>query len=433
MRFYTRIAQTYGGIARIPLGRNHVYLVSEPGLLHELLITNRNSYMKNIRYRQAQELIGLGLLLGEGEVWKRQRRISNRAFTPAYVYEQVPWMAEVTESFLGELGCHADTGRAIDVQPVFTRLAQLLVGEMILGPHFREIANSFCEAVNAVKNCWPTPPRGLLGMLRPPPLIKLARFRRELSRLDALTYEFLRSRRQYDFKDTGIVTTLMQPSPGEDEPFSDEELRDQIMTLFFAGHETSASALSWIHYLLSSDPEVRDQLQAEVREVTRGRTPTARDLKELSYVEQVLNESLRLCSPIHSISRVAIEDNSIDGYTIPKGATVVVSLFATHRLPEYWPDPERFDPARFDPDASAGRTSCAFIPFASGLRNCIGGSMAGIELKLIVAQLAQRYRLELAPGHRVEFQAGTTMYPRYGMKMTLHSAQSQREAFEPSG
>jgi cytochrome P450 len=201
--------------------------------------------------------------------------------------------------------------------------------------------------------------------------------------------------------------------------YGDRCLRDQILTVFFAGHETSATSLSWIHYLLSQHPDVRAKLRGEVDRVLGKRLPTMHDLDELRYTEQVINETLRLYSPIHSISRVALEDDTLGGYTVPAGATIYVSLYATHRLPELWPNPERFDPERFTPDKIAERPRFAFIPFAAGHRNCIGGSAAIVELKLAVACLAQRYELNLAPGQRVEGAAGTTMYPRYGMSMRV--------------
>jgi cytochrome P450 len=166
---------------------------------------------------------------------------------------------------------------------------------------------------------------------------------------------------------------------------------------------------------------VRRKLRAEVDRIVGKRLPTMQDLDELRFVEQVVHESLRLYSPIHSISRVALADDTLGGYLIPAGANIYVSLYATHRLANIWPNPDRFDPERFTPEEEGKRPRFAFIPFAAGHRNCVGGSVAIIELKLAVAQLAQRYELDLAPGQRVEAAAGTTMYPRYGMNMLVRA------------
>ena len=235
-------------------------------------------------------------------------------------------------------------------------------------------------------------------------------------------YAYLDEQRLTGFAQTGLVTLLVRASREKGAELDQRSLRDQLLTLFFAGHETTATSLSWIHYLLSQHPDVRAKVKAEVDRVLGKRLPAMRDLDELHYTEQVVNETLRLYSPIHSISRVALEDDMLGGYSIPAGATIYVSLYATHRLAQHWPNPERFDPDRFTPEEIDRRRRFTFIPFAAGHRNCIGGTAAMVELKLAVACLAQRYELDLAPGQRVEEAAGTTMYPRYGMSMLLRAA-----------
>ena len=237
--------------------------------------------------------------------------------------------------------------------------------------------------------------------------------------IDTCLYQYLAAQQLTDFADSGLVSMLVRSSREQGAECDHRSLRDQILTLFFAGHETSATSLSWLHYLLSQHPNVRAKVRAEVDRVIGKRLPTMADLDELHYTEQVVNETLRLYSPIHSISRVALEDDTLGGYRIPAGATIYVSLYATHRLPSHWPDPDRFDPDRFAPEQNERRQRFAFIPFAAGHRNCIGGTAAIVELKLAVACLAQRYELDLAPGQRVECAAGTTMYPRYGMNMLV--------------
>jgi cytochrome P450 len=217
------------------------------------------------------------------------------------------------------------------------------------------------------------------------------------------------------------VKLLVDGSRQQGDEFDDRSLRDQLLTVFFAGHETSATSLSWIHYLLDRHPDARAKLRAEVERVLGGRVPTSADLDALPYTEQVINETLRLYSPIHSISRVALADDVLGGYDIPAGATIYVSLYATHRLKALWPEPDRFDPERFTPGNIEGRPRFAFIPFAAGHRNCVGASVAVVELKLAVAMIAQRYELSLAPGQRVEGAAGTTMHPRYGMNMLIRA------------
>jgi len=422
MEFWSGIANRYGGIARVRLMKGHVaYLVSDPTLLYELLVTNRNKYRKNIRYRAAAELFGYGLLLNEGEAWKRQRLMSQPAFKADYIAAQVPWMAERTATFLEAWQSVASAHTIRDVDKDFLDLSQLLAGFYLMGPGFEPIAERFCRAAIEVKDRWPRPPRNIWQLLRrrgdgwSPELAAAARD------VDACVYEYLAAARSRGFADAGLIKMLVEGSRAQGDEFNDQSLRDQLLTVFFAGHETSATSLAWIYYLLDRNPQARQKLRAEVDRVLGTRLPTMADIDQLFYTEQVINEALRLYSPIHSLSRVALEDDTIGGYHIPAGATIYVSLYATHRLASLWPDPNRFDPERFTPENVERRPRFAFIPFAAGHRNCVGASTAVVELKMIVAMIAQRYELSLAPGHRVEGRAGTTMSPRYGMKMRIRA------------
>ncbi len=422
MSFMTRVATRYGKIARIPLRGKYLYLVSDPELLRELLVTHRQKYMKNIRYHHVRALLGEGLLLSEAEEWRRQRLMVQPVFKAEPLNAQVGWMAHDIRSFL-----ESWRGRSsFDVEPEFIRLAQWLSGRFIMGAAFEKIADRFCNAATAVKKSWPTPPRGLWDVLKPRPKNAHKGFEEALAELDASFFACLEEHRATDFAGCAILSLLVQASRAEGKPLTDRELRDQVFTLFFAGYETSATAMCWIHYFLSRHKNVRARLLQEVRATLGDRLPIAEDVEKLEYTKRVVQESLRLYSPIHSISRVALEDNTVGGYRIPAGATVCVSLYATHRLPEHWPDPERFDPERFTAEQCAARHRFAYIPFAAGHRNCIGGRQAMVELTLLVAQLAQRYTLDLVPRQRIMPAPGTTMYPRYGMRMTLHPAAARQ-------
>jgi len=422
MAFLAKVAQEYGGIARVSIRGNHFYLVSDPEMLREIFITHRQKYRKNIRYHHVQALVGQGLLLSEGDDWRYQRQITQPAFHPGYISAQVGWMSDVTGRFLDRWETVADSGAAIDVDPEFTRLAQLLGGYYSLGPGFAGIAERFCDTAVAVKKHWPVAPRSVLGLFRPGSKARLKGFHENLAALDDYLFGYLSEHRKSDFENCGILSFLAKAGHRDGRPFTDRELRDQLFTLFFAGHETSATALCWIHYFLARHPDVRQRFQREIDSVLGGRVPTPEDLDKLEYTEQVVQESLRVYSPIHAISRVAIVDNTVGGYLVPAGTSIYISLYATHRLPQYWPDPERFDPERFTHEQCEARSKFAYIPFAAGHRNCIGGVQAIVELKMILAQIAQRYVLDLVPGQRIEPAPGTTMYPRYGIKMTLRRA-----------
>jgi cytochrome P450 len=219
-----------------------------------------------------------------------------------------------------------------------------------------------------VKNEWPRPPRSIPQLLRRRGDGWTDGLAAAVRDIDACVSEYLTAERRRDFAGAGLVKMLVDGSRAQNDEFDDRSLRDQLLTVFFAGHETTATSLSWVHYLLDRNPDARRKLRAEVETVLGGRAPTNDDLPRLVYTEQVINESLRLYSPIHSLSRVALEDDTIGGYHIPAGATIYVSLYATHRLPTLWPDPDRFDPERFTPDEIERRPRFAFIPFAAGIQ-----------------------------------------------------------------
>jgi cytochrome P450 len=421
MEAVTAVAREYGGMARVPIRGKYLYLCSDPEMLKELLITHRTKYMKNIRYRHIQALVGQGLLLSEAAEWRRQRVITQPAFKPDTLDAQVGWMGEHTERFLDRWQAQADRGATFDVEPDFNRLAQLLSGRFLLGEPFAEIADEFCDIAADVKRHWPAQPRNIIAAFMKPDPKKIALFDAAIDRLDNCLLGFVRKHRATDYEGCGVLTRIVRTSREEGNLFDDKSLRDQLSTMFFAGHETSATGLCWIHWAISNHPAVRARLDAEVATLN-GRIPNAEDIHNLQYTQQVIEESLRLHSPIHAISRVAMEDNTVGGFFIPKGQTVVISMYAIHRQDRLYPDAEKFDPERFTPEAVAARHRFAYLPFAAGHRNCIGAAQAMIELKLIVARIAQRYVLTLDPTQKVETAPGTTMFPRYGMRMKITNA-----------
>ncbi|HEV7609967.1 MAG TPA: cytochrome P450 [Steroidobacteraceae bacterium] len=426
MEALTSIARNYGGLARVPIRGKYLYVLSDPEMLKEMLITHRAKYMKNIRYRHIQSLVGQGLLLSEAAEWRRQRVITQPAFKPEAIDASVAWMGQHIDRFLDRWNARADREEVFDIEPEFNRLAQLLSGRYLLGEPFAEIADEFCIVAAAVKKHWPQAPRNIVRAFIPHSKELIARFDAAIAALDACILGFIRKNRATDFEGCGVLKRIVTTSRAEGNEFDDKSLRDQISTLFFAGHETSATGLCWIHWALSRHPDVRAQMHDEVVNLLGNRLATAAEVHQLQYTGQVIDESLRLHSPIHSISRVAMEDNTVGGFHVPKGVTVAISMYAIHRLAHLYPNPEAFDPTRFEPAKVAARHRFAYLPFAAGHRNCIGAGQALVELKLIVARIAQRFELELAPGQKVEPAPGTTMFPRYGMKMKIRHARAAR-------
>jgi cytochrome P450 len=418
MQFLTRIAVRYGGIARIPLARGFLYLVSEPDLIKALLVDHRTRFIKNTRYSDMQRVLGQGLLLSEAEVWRRQRLAAQPSFKPGALDRQVVWMSTLIADHLDSWDARTDRAASVDMPREFVRLAQSIAGRLLFGSVFAQHAAAVHGLTESLQRHWPTLPRFMRRQTKEEKAEKAARLSEAIGALNA---EFFAMMDESQAGEACMLTTLRAAAAEGCEPFSAGEICDQLKTLFFAGYETTATSMIWAHYLMARHPAVHKQVQQEVDRIAPGRTLTPEELDAMPYVEQVFKESLRLYSPIHSLSRVATEECELGGYSVPKGATVMVSLYASHRLPKYWPDPERFDPERFSAEQSAARNRYSYLPFAAGHRNCIGALLAVVEAKLIIAQIARRFELHLVSDAPVRPRAGTTMHPSRAIPMRVES------------
>ena len=291
-----------------------------------------------------------------------------------------------------------------------------------MGKGFKPRAATVAGIYNQIRMNWPEMMDLKSSLLKPKNLKKEINFRRALVHLNKCVYGLLDEYPEIIENDIGFLKHLIaEGDVRKSIKKNRRSLRDQVLTLFVTAFETTATSLCWTMYVIDKYPEVKQRIYEEVKDVLGGQTPTAELLNKLDYTEKVIKESLRLYSSVHSFSRVALEDHLIGGYKVPKDMTIIVSSYVTHRLPEYWDDPNRFDPNRFDKERSVGRSRFAYIPFAAGHRNCIGSYMAIMQSKLIVTLIAQRttHNLSLTPGHKVEPQAATTMRPKYGIKMDV--------------
>jgi cytochrome P450 len=246
------------------------------------------------------------------------------------------------------------------------------------------------------------------------------RFKQSLRLLDEMVFGLINRRRRTG-EDKGDLLAMLLAARDEDtgEGMSNQQLRDEVMTLILAGHETTGAALSWTWYLLSQNPEARSKLQAELDNELNGRTPAFEDLDRLAYNRMVFAESMRLYPPAWGLPREAIGDDTLGGHHIPARSLVNLSQWVTHRHPDFWEKPEQFDPERFTPERSEGRPRFAYFPFGAGARQCIGNNFALMEAQLALATLAQRFTLDLVPGHPVEPDPTFTLRARHGMMMRI--------------
>ncbi len=425
MEFLEQVAMQYGGIARVNMGDYYSYLVSDPKLIKEVLVDHFDKYKKNTRYKQVRMVIGEGMLLSEGGVWKHQRSHAQPKFTAKSLDKQTDWITGLAAEFLNTWDANAKSDKPVELEYQFNLLTQMLAGVWVMGEGFKSRAQTVFNIYNQIRMNWPEMTDLRSTLLNPKNLKKEIKFRKALSELNKCVYGLLDEYPEIAENDVGFLKHLLPDDINEKAAIrkyikkNKRSLRDQLLTLFVTAFETTATSLCWTMYVIDKYPEVKQRIYEEVNQVMNSQIPNAETLNKLTYTEKVVKESLRLYSSVHSFSRVALEDHEIGGYRVPKDMTVIISSYVTHRLSEYWDNPHEFDPSRFDKERMIGRSRFAYIPFAAGHRNCIGSYMALMQSKLVVSLIAQRYNLTLCEGHPVEKHAATTMRPRFGMKMDV--------------
>jgi cytochrome P450 len=314
-------------------------------------------------------------------------------------------------------------GQVLDVDGEMMRLTLAVVSSSLFGTDVAASADEVREDLASIIALFPRFSLPLFGLIQKLPLPSNLRFDRAVARLDALVYRLI-AERQRDGRDHGDLLSMLVLARDDEGGgrMTDRQLRDEVITLLLAGHETTSNALTWTWYLLSQNEEVEARWHDELRRVLGDRAPTFGDLPALPFTEMVLAESMRLFPPAWGMGRRALRDVTLGGFTIRKGAILALSPYIVHRDERFWPDPLRFDPDRFTAEAKAARPRFAYFPFGAGARSCIGEPFAWMEGVLLLATIGQRWRLRLLPGHPVELKALMTLRPRYGMRMVAEPA-----------
>jgi len=395
----------------------HTFLVIKPDYIERVLLTHHSNYGKSNFVRHLLgPLLGKGLFISEGETWRRQRRIAAPAFHNRRVADFVATMSACAEATLARW---RTIGQPFDVAAEMMALTLDVIARTMFSTDVRGEVAAVRRLMDIVIALRP----GVLDLLGLPerlPRRQPAAYRRAIAEFEALVARLMAERRA-DGVDRGDLLSLLLAArdPDSGEGMSDRQLRDEILTFFTAGHETTANALSWTWYLLACNPAAEARLHAELDRVLGGPMPAFADLAELNWTRMVIEEAMRLYPPAHTISRTAVGEDWIGGVRVPPGALITISPYVTHRNPNLWPEPERFDPERFAPVASAGRHRFAYLPFGGGPRICIGNNFAMAEAQVILAAIAQRYRIRLAPGREVTPIGKITLRPRDGVWVTL--------------
>ena len=418
--FGAEMQRRYGEVVSYRLGLIRFTLISHPEHVKHVLQDNHRNYTKGFVLRNMlAPLLGEGLFTAEGEHWLRQRRLMQPVFHRTRIDAFGEIMTAETLKMLDRWGQYAETDRPLDIAGEMMRLTLTIVTRALfgadLGERARQIDHAFSTASEHLTYRFDHP-------LYPPtavPTPRNRRFRAALRALDGIVYDLIAERRRTG-EDTGDLLSMLVFARDEETgaSMSDRQLRDEVMTLLLAGHETTANALTWSWHLLSRHGEAEARLHAEV-DTLAGRVPTVSDLRRVPYARMVVEEAMRLYPPVWLTHRQAIGDDKIGGFRIPAGRIVVVAPWVTHRRPDIWPDPEAFDPERFSTERSAERPRGAYIPFSLGARQCIGMGFALTEAQLALLTAAQRFRLCQPPGHMVEPEPLLTLRPRGGLPMLV--------------
>ncbi|HEV8560552.1 MAG TPA: cytochrome P450 [Actinophytocola sp.] len=390
----------YGDAVRLRLGPKTLNFFNNPEHAKYVLADNAGNYLKGIGLVHARRALGDGLLTSEGELWKTQRKTIQPTFQPRRISKQAGTIAEEAAAMVDRLRARADSG-PVDVRHEMTELTLGILGRTLLDADLTEF-QSIGESFEHVQDQAIFEMMSLSTVPHWIPLPGQLRFRRAQRDLQHVVDTLVADKAPVSAERDDVVSRLIEATKSESDPqVRRTRIRDEMNTLLLAGHETTASTLSWTFYLLDKHPEVAERVHAEAVEVLGDRLPTHDDLKKLSYTTMVVQEVMRLYSPVWIIPRIAREADTIGGFHVKAGADVLICPYTLHRHPDYWDHPTKFDPERFLPENVAGRPRYAYIPFGAGPRFCIGNTLGTMEAIFVIALIARELRLSLDPDHKV--------------------------------
>jgi len=417
MGYERRTAQTYGDIVHQRWLNRHAYFISHPDYVRQVLVDQADKFYKAPIYRDLLSyFLGNGLLTSDGDFWRRQRKLAQPAFHTRRIQAYAEVMVDYTERLLGQW----QPGQTRDINRDMMRLTLGIVAKTLFDADIDQDANRVGNALTDILEVTTERIQSPIQVI--PDWIPTPGNRRRKAAvrdLDSIVLGIINQRRASGEDRGDLLSMLMLARDDADLGMTDQQLRDEAVTIVLAGHETTANALSWTWYLLAQHPEVEAKLHAELDGVLGGQLPTTDDLRQLPYAEMVVKESMRLYPPIPSIARQATEDLMLGEYFVPKGMIISIAPHVIHRDPRWYPEPDEFRPERFSREKEKLLPRCAYLPFSTGPRICIGNSFAMMEAVLILATIGQRYQLSLVPGQSITPRAALTLRPQPSIQMTL--------------
>lgn len=416
LTFFMEIACRYGDVAGLRLLNFRTIVVNHPDYIEDMLVTNARKYTKGRVLRANRRVFGEGLLTSEGDFWLRQRRLAQPAFHRARIAAYASTMVEYTERFVQEW----KHGEERDAHQEMLRLTLQIVGKTLFDADVERDTQDVGKSLELLLEIGANFRRAIF-VPEWLPIPANLRVRRAVGQIEKVLYRIIAEKRASG-RDSGDLLSMLLAAQDEDgSRMTDKQLRDEAITLFLAGHETTANTMAWTWWLLAQNPAVEAKLHDELHAVLGGRAPGLDDLPKLAYAGHVITEALRLYPAAWGLARLTTEEHEIAGYTVRKGMGVACSQWVVHRDPRWYDAPEEFRPERWGGDFAKRLPRFAYFPFGGGPRQCIGNTFALMEAALLLATIARKFRLRLVPGHAVTPFASLTLRPRHGIRVTLEA------------
>ena len=421
--YFTGLMREYGDLVSLRVLNFRILLLNHPDHIEDVLVNHPRKFIRGRVLLANKRVFGRGLLTSDGDFWLRQRRLAQPAFHRARIAGYASTMVEYTERLLHEW----QDGEERDIHAEMMRLTLQIVGKTLFDADVERDAQDIGKSMELLLELSANFRRTIFipHWVPTPTNFRLERAIRQIERV---LYRMIAEKRASG-RDSGDLLSMLLAAQDEDgSRMTDQQLRDEAITLFLAGHETTANTLSWTWWLLAQNPAVEAKLHAELRTVLAGRAPSLDDLPKLVYTNHIITESMRLYPPAWGTARTAIEDHEIAGYAIPKGSGVSFAQWSVHRDARWYDAPDEFRPERWEGDLLKRNPKFAYFPFGGGPRQCIGNTFALMETALTLATIAQQYRFRLVPGHPVVPLASITLRPRYGISVVMESRTAKSRA-----
>jgi cytochrome P450 len=418
VKMFGQATRTYGPVLRIKVGPYHLHHIVHPDHIYQVLHSKK--YEMSSAFGPSQAILGQGLSTNTGDAWLRQRRMMQPAFHHRHIAafaDTIVREAAVTVESWRE---PARQGAVVNVSRSLLPLNLRILGRILFSADFSDQSHPLLQSLKTARQYIERSMRRLVPIPQSWPTPGNRRFFHDVEQINAFTYNLITERRRDPAgKEDLLNMLLLAQDRTTGEGMTDKELHDELMSVLFAAREDPENAISWTLYLLTQHPSETQQLQDELKQVLNGRHPTFEDLHNLPYLDMVVHESLRLYPPTWSLLRDVQEADEIGGYEIPADTIILLNIYEAHRMPEFWPEPEQFNPHRFLPEPVKARPRHAYLPFGFGPRQCIGRDLALTIIRLALAMILQSYDISLAPGYRMERDAQLSLGPRHGVSMIL--------------